>query len=192
MLPQTEFHHKPDNPASLIFTGRIKIENTASYYYFEEGGKVQNLLHRIKYNGMKEAAKVIGLWYGEALRNSHFSDADLVIPVPLHASKLRKRGYNQSEWFAKGIAESMGIPLDAKSFIKTRKTESQTKKTRLQRQANVAESFTVVNIPALANKHILLVDEVITTGATLEACAQTLLALNCGIKISIVSIALAT
>ena len=192
LLPQTGFHLEEGNPMEKIFIGRVPVESASAFLYFEAGNKVQNLLHYIKYKGMKEAAAEIGQWYGDELRNSRMQDIDLVIPVPLHKSKQRKRGYNQSEWFAKGLSIGMGKPLDATSLLKIRKTDSQTKKTRLERQQNVAESFEVKYPQNLNNKHILLADDVITTGATLEACTQTLLALNCGIKISIATIAFAT
>jgi len=192
LLPKTGFHSEHDNPMEKIFIGRVPVESASAYLYFEAGSKVQNLLHYIKYKGMKEAAAEIGIWYGEELKESRLNNIDVIIPVPLHKSKERKRGYNQSEWFAKGMGEGMSKPVDTSSLIKIKKTESQTKKTRLQRQMNVAESFSIKNVEKLANKHILLVDDVITTGATLEACTQTLLALNCGIKISIATIAFAT
>jgi len=192
LLPHTGFHKRQDNPMEKVFLGRVAIEAASAFLYFEAGGKVQNLLHYIKYKGMKEAAAEVGEWYGEELTDSRLNNIDVIIPVPLHKSKIIKRGYNQSEWFAKGLAKGMNKPIDASSLMKIRKTESQTKKTRLQRQVNVAESFAVKNISALTNKHIMLVDDIITTGATLEACTQTLLALNCGIKISIATIAFAT
>jgi ComF family protein len=180
-----------DNPVAQSFWGRAEIKNAASFYYFQKGGGVQNLLHNLKYKGQKELGMQLGLMYGAELKDTEsFKSVDVVMPVPLHKKKERKRGYNQSEYFAMGLAKSMGIELDTTTLIKTVHTQSQTKKTRIERVKNVAEVFTITNPQQLAGKHVLLVDDVITTGATIEACALKL-AESEGVSVSVVSIAYA-
>ncbi len=138
-------------------------------------------------------AKMIGNWYGSDLQTiDEYKNLNLIIPVPLHKSKLISRGYNQSEWFALGLSETMKVPVQNNNLSRIHKSETQTRKTRYKRWENVSEIFEVVRPELLNDKHILLVDDVVTTGATLEACAQKLLSLNCGIKISIATIAFAS
>jgi len=160
-------------------------------YFFAKGGKVQHLLHLLKYKGKKEIGEYIGKIYGEDLKKSLFySDIDVIIPVPLHPRRKRKRGYNQSEIFAKGLSESLVKPYDTRTLIRTYASETQTKKSRFRRWENVKEIFDLKDHQHLINKHILLVDDVVTTGATLEACASMLLKIP-GVKVSIATIACA-
>jgi ComF family protein len=191
-LPKTDFHSYKSNPAERVFWGRIPVESVACYLHFEKAAGVQQIMHHIKYKGAKELAKMIGNWYGADLMQSpRFKNIDYIIPVPLHDSKLKLRGYNQSEWFASGLSKSMNVPVMNNNLVRVKKSETQTKKTRYKRWENVSEIFDVKDEKALLNKHILIVDDVVTTGATLEACAQTILALNCGTKISIATLAFA-
>jgi|ERR1017187_6407582 ComF family protein len=191
-LPRTDFHKNRDNPAEKVFWGRFPIEQASAYLYFEKSAGVQQIMHHIKYRGGKETAMLMGRWYGDELMKSViYKNPDYIIPVPLHKSKLISRGYNQSEWFGKGLALAMNVPLQTEILLRARKSETQTKKTRYKRWENVSEIFEVIHPEMLKNKHILLVDDVMTTGATLEACAQTILALNCGTKISIATLAFA-
>ena len=191
-LPKTGFHQVKNNPVSRIFWGRFPFENCSSYLYFEKAADVQQIMHHIKYRGGKEVARLVGLWYGEELSQSlGYNDIDMIIPVPLHAEKLKKRGYNQSEWFAMGLSDGMNIPVNTNCLYRIKNSETQTKKTRFKRWENVSDIFDVKNPEQLKNKHILLVDDVVTTGATLEACAQTILDLNCGTIISIATLAFA-
>jgi len=188
-IPRTGFHNEDHNVVSQIFWGRVAIEHVAAWSFFLKGGKVQHLIHLMKYNGKKEIGHFLGKIYGKDLVNSpFFHDVEVIVPVPLHKKRKWKRGYNQSEYIAMGLSESMRIPLDTKSLIRETASETQTKKSRFRRWENVKEIFAVRDFSSLQNKHILLVDDVITTGATIEACARELLKIQ-GVKISVVGLA---
>jgi ComF family protein len=191
-LPKTNYHTEKENPVSKIFWGRTRIETAAACYYFVKASKIQHLVHQFKYKGKKEIGVYIGELYGKELITSYYyQDIDIIIPVPLHPKKIRIRGYNQSEMFAIGLSSSMNIPYDINSLVRTYASETQTKKNRFKRWENVKEIFDL-NLPEkLENKHILLIDDVITTGATLEACANLLNTIQ-GVRISIASIAVAS
>lgn len=190
-LPKTFFHKDPKNPLLSLFWGKIPIEMVASFYFYNKGNRVQNLIHQLKYKNQPEIGMYIGKRYGKALKkSSNFSDIDVIIPVPLHSSKKKKRGYNQAEMIAEGLSSSMDIPYDVQSFIRREATETQTRKTKQERWENVKNKFKVEDPDQIINKHILLVDDVITTGSTMEACAQVLLVEE-GVRISMVSIAAA-
>ena len=149
-------------------------------------------MHNIKYRGTKEAAHELGLWYGkDLLQADGFNETSIVIPVPLHKSKERKRGYNQAEWFARGLAESMNATLSIDNLERVQASQTQTKKARFERWKNVEEVFILKDTEAIKNHNILLVDDVVTTGATIEACAQTIFAVNCSCKIRVAAIAFA-
>jgi ComF family protein len=188
-LPKTNFHTEENNAVSQIFWGRVPIEHTAAWCYFLKGGKMQHLIHLLKYNGRKEIGQCLGKIYGRDLMNTKFYQVvEVIVPVPLHPKRKRKRGYNQSEWIALGLSESMKIPVDTKTLIRATASESQTKKSRFSRWENVKEIFVVRDFKSLENKHILLVDDVLTTGATMESCATELLKIR-GVKISVVALA---
>jgi len=188
-LPKTDFHLIDENPVKKLFWGRIPLHHATSYLYFTKHSKVQNLLHNIKYNGNKELAQTIGYMFGKELKNSVFyKDVDLIIPVPLHPKKLKKRGFNQSEYFGIGLSEAMEVPLSVNNLIRQTNSSTQTKKNRFQRWENVSEIFAIVEPDKIANRHLLLIDDVITTGATLEACYQAL-AKSGNIRLSMASIA---
>ncbi len=188
-LPKTNFHLNKENPISKTFWGRAAVEEATSLYYFNKGTKVQHLIHQLKYRGKKEIGYSLGKHYGVELKNSRsFSTIDLVIPVPLFPSKQKKRGYNQSELFAKGLAESLSVESHSEVLIRKLNSQSQTKKTRFDRWKNVEFVFEVTKPEVLHGKHILLVDDVITTGATLEACANRIIEVP-GSKVSIATIA---
>jgi len=190
-LPKTNFHLHNDNPIAKIFWGRINIHSAAAYYGFNKGGKVQHLIHQLKYKGQKEVGFAIGKLYGFDLKKSaDFNTVDTIIPVPLHPKKIKKRGYNQSESFAEGLANSMEVNADFKTLYRAHESETQTRKSRFSRWQNEASIFQLKELKSLEGKHVLLVDDVVTTGATLEACAQTLMQIP-GIKISIATIAFA-
>jgi len=190
-LPRTNFHQYPDNPLEKIFWGRVSIQHATALYFFIKGGKVQHLIHQLKYKGGKEAGIFAGKLLGSELMTAPgFSEINRIIPVPLHPRKLKKRGYNQSELFASGLAKEMKVELDTTSFIRTVATETQTKKSRFARYENVKEIFKVVRPEKLENGNILLVDDVVTTGSTLESCATILLKVP-GTQVSIAAIAYA-
>lgn len=191
-LPKTYFHNDLDNPLNKVFWGRVNMESVAAFVYFQKGSTVQKLLHQLKYKGRQEIGFRIGKWYGAELREAPvFRDADLVIPVPLHPEKFRKRGYNQSEQFAEGIAAVMKIKTETRCLYRKVNTGTQTRKARYSRWENVENIFAVKNPEKIKGRHILLVDDVITTGATLEACSQALLRVP-GVKVSVATIAYAS
>lgn len=179
-----------DNPVSQLFWGRTKIEYATGYFHFNKGSQYQHMMHKFKYHGNKEIGYVLGKTFGNQLRKSAFNQVDVIIPVPLHKSKLKKRGYNQSEWLGMGLSEALQVPIDTKSFIRSVATETQTKKSRFERWKNVENIFKITDRKVLENKHILVVDDVVTTGSTLEACANVLLELK-NTKVSIATLAVA-
>jgi len=190
-LPLTNFHLHPDNIVAQQFWGKIKLENAYALYYFTKGGKIQNLMHRFKYKGMKEIGNLAGNIAGAQLvQNEVFKSADLIIPVPLHAKRLRQRGYNQSACFAAGLAEKLNAAVEEHNLVRVAVTETQTHKSRFDRFNNMQQVFSIRHPERLKNKHVLLVDDVITTGSTLEACGIELLKIE-GLKLSIAAIAYA-
>ena len=190
-LPFTNFHSQPDNIVAQQFWGKIKLEAAYSLYYFSKGGKIQNLMHQFKYKGMREIGNLLGNIAGEQLiKNKLFNTIDLIIPVPLHKKRLRERGYNQSVCFAEGLSQKLNAAVEDNNLIRVTATETQTHKSRFARFENMQEVFTIRHPDRLMNKHILLVDDVITTGSTLEACGTQLLKIE-GVKLSIATIAYA-
>jgi len=190
-LPKTNFHLERENMVSKLFWGRVNIQNAASYYYFQKGGKIQHLIHQLKYNNRKEVGIYIGKQYGAELKKSQlFGNIDVIIPVPLHKKKLKQRGYNQSEIFAEGLADSLNVKVYKDILFRAVETDSQTRKSKFNRWENVKEIFQLKNTDILKGQHILLADDVVTTGATIEACATTLLEIP-GTKVSVVTIACA-
>lgn len=190
-IPKTDcFKHK-ENLVSKLFWGRVQLENAVALYQFQKEGSVQKLIHELKYEGGKRTGVFLGKQLGYALKESiTFSDVDYIIPIPLHPKKEKLRGYNQSKYIAKGIREILGIKINTRSLIRTENTDSQTRKKRFIRWENMMNSFALKKSNKLKNTHILLIDDVVTTGATLEACAQKLLEIE-GVKVSIATIAVA-
>lgn len=174
-LPRTEYHNNPANTLYKVFYGRAEIKAATAYCYYSKGGMVQDLVHEIKYNGKRELGTCFGKWYGAELKNvSPFSELDYIIPVPLHPKKLKRRGYNQSACFAEGLSKAMNVPVLPDGLKRLKDTETQTNKSRFDRWENVKDVFSVDNKQQLQNKHVLLVDDIITTGATMEACIHAL------------------
>ncbi|MFH1004622.1 MAG: phosphoribosyltransferase family protein [Bacteroidota bacterium] len=172
-----------------LFWGRVDIFSATSLYGFLKGGKVQHLIHQLKYRGKKEIGVSIGKYYGNELKSSPlFRGMNIIIPVPLHPEKLKKRGYNQSETFAHGLSKSLEIENENDLLIRAYSSETQTKKSRFARWKNVESIFKITQPKKLQDKHILLVDDVVTTGATLESCAHKILDVP-GTKVSVATIA---
>jgi ComF family protein len=173
-LPKTHFHTYSDNPASKLFWGKVLIRGASSYYYFKKGDKVQHLIHQLKYKGEKDVGEIVGQWYGEELKESSlYQDVDLILPVPLHKDKLRKRGFNQSEWFGRGLSRSMNVNLDIRALERTKFTETQTRRSVFDRHQNVEDVFRFRK-PDHSFRHLLVVDDVLTTGSTLVECVQSI------------------
>lgn len=190
-LPETGQHREPyDRNLLNKFAGKVPIRFIASYVHFTKGGTVQKLIHCVKYKGQKEAAKEIAGWYGYQLKTeSNLTDGvDMLVGVPLHKSRLQQRGYNQADYIAEGLSESLNIPMRTDVLIRKRFKESQTRKSRMERWENVKTVFAVPDAAEVKGRHIILVDDVLTTGATLEACAAELLKAGCQ-SVSILTIA---
>ncbi len=188
-LPKTNYHLQKENPVQKIFYGRADVALANSFLFFQKKGSVQKMMHVLKYKGKPNVAKTLGNWYGQDLKQQNtFSMYDYIIPVPLHKKRLQKRGYNQSEYFAEGLSEILNIPVLTNVLTKTIFTETQTYKTREERVENTLASFSVENPEAIKNKKIVLVDDIITTGATTEACILQLKKCSTAV-ISVASIA---
>ncbi|HMQ49022.1 MAG TPA: ComF family protein [Saprospiraceae bacterium] len=190
-LPKTNFHQEKENAFTERFWGRVPLHAGAALYYFSKGGRTQQLVHALKYEGKKQVGSKLGHIYGQQLKETPlFHDVNLILPVPLHPQKERQRGYNQSALFAEGLSQSMQIPWSGKHLLRTAYTQTQTQKTRMERFANVEQAFQVPRPADLEGKHLLLVDDVMTTGATLEACALRLLEVP-SVRLSMATIAIA-
>ncbi len=190
-LPKTNYHLYPSNPLEKAFRGRCEIAHVAALFLFQKRSNVQHLIHKLKYKGRKDIGIFLGNMLGSDLATCEsFGDISVVIPLPLHRKKERKRGYNQSELFANGISAALHIPVDTHTLIRTTHTKSQTRKSRFARWQNVKDVFEITNLENLKNKHVLLVDDVITTGATMEAATAALLKIE-GIKVSLACIGFA-
>ena len=175
-LPQTEFERYPNNPVEKIFWGRVPLTSATAHYYFTKNSAMQTLMHGVKYKGNRELGIYLGRLMGQALEASNrFRHVDALVPLPLHPSKEKKRGFNQATILCQGIAEVLGKPIFKDVVIRTMHTDSQTKKNRVQRWANMEGRFELAKPEALKDKHVLLVDDVITTGATLEACGAEIM-----------------
>lgn len=190
-LPRTGFHHIPDNDVARLFWGRIPVAHATSFMYFTRDSCYRRILHELKYNGQRYIGFEMGRLFGLELINSPFQRVDMILPVPLHPSKLRKRGYNQSELIASGISSVIQVPVESGLVSRTMATTTQTRKSRYERWENVRDSFHIADAGKIENKHVLLLDDVITTGATIEACASALTGKTRNITISIASLACA-
>jgi len=190
-LPYTNFHLQADNIVARQFWGKISIEAAFALFYFNKGGKIQNMLHQLKYNGQQQIGNLLGnIAGGQLIKNEIFNNVDYIIPVPLHKKRFRERGYNQSTRFAEGLADKLNAVVEEGNLVRVKSTETQTHKSRFARFENMQEVFMVINPEKLKGKHVLLVDDVVTTGSTLEACGEQLLKVE-GLKLSIATIAYA-
>ncbi len=190
-LPQTQFHLQQENPLTERFWGRIPLVSGAALFHFAKGSKVQRLIHQFKYHQRRDIGLALGRYYGRQLSTAPaFANIDVIVPIPAHPKKEHRRGYNQAAVWAQGLSEELNKPVAAEALRRPDARESQTTKSRLERLANVSESYALGDCARIDGKHLLLVDDVITTGATLEACALILLT-RPGVRISIATIAIA-
>ena len=190
-LPVTNFHNEDKNKVAQLFWGRVNISHAAAYFSYKKGSRYQQLIYAVKYRGMKELGFEIGKRFGFELKEAvGFKSVDLVVPVPLHPRKQKTRGYNQSEWIARGIADAMNLPVITNNLIRKVHTSTQTRKNRFERWQNVERIFDIEEPEIFTGKHVLLIDDVVTTGATLEACAFQLLKID-GVNVSIAALAFA-
>jgi len=190
-LPKTNFHFEPENKVAQLFWGRVHIEYATSFFSYKKGSRYQQLIHYTKYKGLKELGFEVGRRFGFDLNESEaFQSVDWIAPVPLHPKKQKKRGYNQSEWIARGMAEAMQKQVSVGNLYRKIYTTTQTRKNRFERFQNVEGIFEVTQPEVFENRHILLVDDVVTTGSTLEACAVPLLKIK-NTRVSIATLAFA-
>jgi ComF family protein len=190
-IPISRFENENENKVAQLFWGRVQIEHATSYFNYRKGSRYQKLIHFIKYKGLKELGLETGRRFGDILAEAeNFNQVDKIVPVPLHPKKHKKRGFNQSEWIALGISESLNKPMLENNLYRKIFTSTQTRKNRFERWQNVEGIFGIKNPEEFENQHVLIVDDVVTTGSTLEACAYELLKVS-GVKVSIATLAFA-
>ena len=190
-LPRTNYHLQEDNPVEQLFWGKVPLERATSCFFYRKGSDFRQILHQLKYGGRKELGATMGRYMAsELLPSGFFKGIDVIIPVPLHKKKQQLRGYNQSEWIVRGIAAVTGISVNTESIIRRKNTETQTRKSTFERWENVDGIFELHSSEHLPGKHVLIVDDVLTTGATTVACASALMEVQ-GIRISILTLAVA-
>lgn len=174
-MPLTNFAKRKDNPIKLLFENVLPVESAAAMFWFVGGTEWQRIIHNFKYYGRWFFAQKMGEWLGEELLDSgNFDDIDLIVPIPLHYRRRLRRGYNQSEQLALGVGRKMGVECDFRSVRRRHYNDSQTSKSRSERWNNVEEIFDVRRAERLRGKHILLLDDVLTTGATMASCASAI------------------
>lgn len=190
-LPRTYYHRRDDHPLLPLFAGISSLQHLTAFLFYEEGGRVQSLIHSFKYRGNKRLAERLGRMAARELQaDGFFCNIDVCVPVPLHRRRQRRRGYNQAEWIARGLATVYHCPVDTQTLVRAVDTETQTHKSAYERRMNVAEAFCLSRPERLANKHVLLVDDVLTTGATLLSCIDCLMRIP-RISISVFTLAFA-
>jgi len=190
-MPLTQYHLDDKNEAVKKFYGKIEIEHASALLYFNKKGIVQELIHNLKYKGHEEIGFVLGNWYVEDLKELTLETPfDFIVPVPLHPKKLKERGYNQVTTFGKTLSQGLNIPYNDSTLYRKIYSKTQSKKNLAGRSDNIENIFDVISTEDFQNKHFLIVDDVLTTGATLEACSRALLKIP-GTKISIVCMAIA-
>lgn len=175
-IPETNFEKHSANPVEKMFWGRLPLVSATAQYYFTKESLMQRLMHQFKYKGNKDLGFQLGRLMGIALKESNrFSNIEALVPLPLFSSKEKRRGFNQATVLCEGMAEILFLPVLKDVIIRPQHTDTQTKKGRIERWKNIEGKFELVNTAIIQNKHLLLVDDVVTTGATLEACGSELL-----------------
>jgi len=175
-MPETNFEKYISNPVEKMFWGRLSLVSATAQFYFTKESLMQRLMHQFKYRGNKDLGLQLGRLMGIALKESNrFDTIDALVPLPLFPSKEKKRGYNQATILCEGIAEILPLPVLKNIIIRPQHTDTQTKKGRIERWKNIEGKFELNNANTIQNKHLLLIDDVVTTGATLEACGSELL-----------------
>lgn len=188
-FPYTTFIKDPQNAVARQLWGRFPFLQADAFLYFNKGGKVQSMMHELKYNNRPEVGFRLGELYGSTLLSSpDWIKPDLIIPVPLHPKKLKKRGYNQAEHIANGLSAATGIPVEPALLVRAIETETQTRKSRYDRYENMSEAFAISDESKVVDRHVVIVDDVVTTGGTFEGCAGALLKVP-GSRISIAALA---
>ena len=188
-MPRTNWHLEKDNPVEQQFWGKFPLERATSYFLYHKGSDFRHILHQLKYEGREDIGRTMGRFMAEEIRSSGFFDGvDFIVPVPLHPRKLRERGYNQSERLSEGIAEVTGITMDVRAVCRRVYSQTQTRKSAYERWENVAGIFEVEHPERYVGKHILLVDDVLTTGSTITACADAFAGIE-GLRISVLTLA---
>lgn len=189
-IPLTNYYLEDENPIKERFSAFAPVQRASALYFFDVDPLWREVIHRCKYNGQWRLAYVMGRWYGEVLQESgEYDDVDVIVPIPLHPKKILKRGYNQSFYVAKGIAKELGVRVDTRSVRRVVNNPSQTTKSGTMRWQNVERIFRVSHPEHLHGKHILIVDDVLTTGATISSCVTAISALVPDCRISIASLA---
>jgi ComF family protein len=190
-MPETNFELHPDNPVEKIFLGRLPLTGATAQFFFTKESLMQQLMHQFKYKNNKELGLQLGRIMGTQLKRSGRFVVDALIPLPLFPAKEKRRGYNQATILCDGMAETMNIPVLDKIIIRPEHTETQTKKGRIERWKNMEGKFVLSDPEAIRNRHVLLVDDVVTTGATLEACGNELLKAD-GVRLSVATLCMAS
>jgi ComF family protein len=191
-MPETNFHIYANNPVEKIFWGRLPLVSATAQYYFTKESLMQHLMHELKYRGNKELGLQMGRLIGNDLQQTHrFGYVDALIPLPLFPAKEKRRGYNQATILCEGIAQVLNAEVLRDVVVRTKHTETQTKKGRMERWQNMEGKFELLNSQKIQDKHVLLVDDVVTTGATLEACGHELIAAN-NIRLSVATLCYAS
>jgi ComF family protein len=190
-IPITRYHTDKFNAMEQLFAGKVPIEHATGFFFYEKGNPYANIIHDLKYRNQPQLGRFVATLYAKQLvASGYFSDIDYIIPVPLHPRKKRKRGYNQSELIAQGFADVFNVPILTDIIVAVRDHDTQTAKGIYERWLNTQGIFDVINSEYLENKHILLVDDVVTTGATLLSAASTIAHIP-GIKISLATLGVA-